>query len=83
MFTWRDVITGALELNGEKWDDIEFTPFNEYSLTMSSNPRDDDEHYVPPEEAAWTKNYVYTIWFESEEGYYLITPYLRNPPSSS
>ena len=83
MFTWRDVITGALELNGEKWDDIEFTPFNEYSLTMSSNPRDDDEHYVPPEEAAWTKNYVYTIWFESDEDYYLITPYLRNPPSSS
>ena len=83
MSTWRDVITGALELNGERWDDIEFTPFNEDELSMSSNPRDDDEHYVPPEEAAWTKRYVYAIWFESEEDYYLITPYLRNPPSSS
>ena len=83
MFTWKERITRALELNGERLDDIEYTPFNEYSLTMSSNPRDDDEHYVPPAEAAWTKNYVYTIWFESEEDYYLITPYLRNPPSSS
>lgn len=38
MFTWRDVITGALELNGERWDYIEFTPFNEDELSMSSNP---------------------------------------------
>ena len=82
MFTWRDVITRALELNGESWDDIEYTPFNEYSLAMSSNPRDDYGHYVPPEEAAWTKNYVYTIWFESEEDYYLVVPYLRNPSIS-
>ena len=38
MFTWIDVITGALELNGESFDDIEHTPFNEYSLALSSNP---------------------------------------------
>ena len=80
MHTWKERITRALELNGESWDDIEHTPFNEYSLAMSSNPRDDYGHYVPPEEAAWTKSYVYTIWFESEDDYYLVVPYLRNPP---
>ena len=80
MFTWRDVITGALELNGERWDDIEFTPFNEDELSMSSNPSD-DEHYVPPSEAAWTRDYVYTIFLEWEYDLYLIMPYLRNPPS--
>ena len=26
--------------------------------------------------------YVYTIWFESERDHYLVTPYLRNPPTS-
>ena len=80
--SWKERITRALELNGESWDDIEHTPFDEYSLTMSSDPSDDCGYYVPPEEAAWTKNYVYTIWFESDEDYYLITPYLRNPPAS-
>ena len=47
MFTWRDVITGALELNGERWDDIEFTPFNEDELSMSSNPMDAETTIIP------------------------------------
>ena len=38
MFTWKERITCALELNGESWDDIEHTPFNEDELSMSSNP---------------------------------------------
>jgi hypothetical protein len=59
--TWSEDFTEAMRSSGESWDDIEHTPFNEYSLAMSSNPRDDYGHYVPPEEAAWTKNYVYTI----------------------
>ena len=83
MFTWRDVITGALELNGERWDDIEFTPFNEDELSMSSNPVDAENNYNPPSEAAWTEKYVYTVFLDWEYNLYLITPYLRNPPSSS
>ena len=80
-YSWKERIARALELNGESWDCMEYTPFNEKALSMSSDPRDDCRHYVPPAEAAWTKNYVYTIWFDAEDGYYLITPYLRNPPA--
>ena len=80
--TWREAFTEAMRSNGESWDDIEYTPFNEKTLSMSFDPRDEEKHYVPPAEAAWTKKYVYTIWFESEEDYYLIVPYLRNPPTS-
>ena len=32
--TWRDEITRALCKNGESWDDIEFTPFNDEQLGM-------------------------------------------------
>ena len=82
-YSWKERITYELKLNGESWDDIEYTPFNEKALSMSFDPRDEEKHYVPPAEAAWTEKYVYTIWFDADEGYYLITPYLRNPPSSS
>jgi hypothetical protein len=81
-YSWKERIAYALKLNGENWADVKHTPFNEKALSMSFDPRDEEKHYVPPAEAAWTEKYVYTIWFDADEGYYLIMPYLRNPPAS-
>ena len=80
--SWEELITCSLEMNGEIWEDVKYTPFNENTRLMSSDPRDEEEHYIPPVVVAWTEKYVYTAQFDWDNNYYLITPYPRNPPAS-
>ena len=83
MHTWRELITAALVANNEGWEDVECVMLTEEQLEMSCDPRDDDEHHEGPQEAAYTKDYVYAVTFDFDYDLYHITPYLRNPPSSS
>ena len=79
MFTWRDVITGALELNGERWDDIEFTPFTDEQLVLSPDDSDGDLHFYGHEVAAYTEEWVYYVEFDLDWGYASVHSLPRHP----
>ena len=79
MFTWRDVITGALELNGESWDDIEFTPFTDEQLGMSPDDSDGDLHFYGHDVAAYTEKWVYYVEFDLDCGYASVHSLPRHP----
>ena len=79
MHTWKERIMRALELNGENWDDIEHTPFNDEQLVLSPDDSDGDLYFYGHEVAAYTEEWVYYVEFDLDWGYASVHSVPRHP----
>ena len=79
MITWKERIMRALELNGESWDDIEYTPFTDEQLVLSPDDSDGDLHFDGHEVAAYTEEWVYYVDFDMDWGYASVHSLPRHP----
>ena len=77
MHTWKDKILSALFDNGELWCDIEFTPFSEEELKMSTKECDFDCYHPGYSVVAFTRDFVYR--YEYSGGWQTIFPTPRHP----